>query len=322
MIQASNIGLKYGDRVLLNNVSFTIKAKDRLALVGRNGAGKSTLLKILAGEKTPNNGNIDMPSNTSIGFLHQDIFIPEDKTILEEAMTAFEATQGIEDRLKDIEKELETRTDYETDSYAALIDELTDLSERFQHMDGHSAQAKAEKILKGLGFKSTDMDRMVKEFSGGWKMRIELAKILLEQPDYMLLDEPTNHLDIGSILWLESFLATYPGGIIIISHDKTFLDNITTKTIEVELGNLYEYNCGYSDFLIQREERRAMLRAQFDNQQRYIADKQRTIDRFKAKANKAKIGIKINSFFIGIFFEQFNNKNWQTVIFRVLPIFL
>lgn len=289
MLQLRNLYIQYGDRKLLNRVSFTIKNKDRIGLVGRNGAGKSTLLKIIAGEVKPDEGGIDMPSLTTIGFLHQDIFIPEDKTIMEEALTAFDDVKKMQTRLDEITLAMENTTDYESDSYMKLLEELSDLSERMQILDGGTIESKAQLILMGLGFKDSDMDRMIKEFSGGWKMRVELAKILLRQPDYMLLDEPTNHLDIESILWLENFLKTYPGCIVTISHDKTFLDNVTNKTIEIELGKIYEYNCPYSKFLIERQERRTMLKAQFENQQKVIAEKERTIERFRAKANKAKM---------------------------------
>ncbi len=289
MIQLKSIYVQYGDRKLIDRASFNIKSKDKVGLVGRNGAGKSTLLKIIAGEIIPHEGNIQMPTGTTIGFLHQDIFIPEEKTILQEALTAFEETLRMQARLDQIHTELEQRTDYESDAYTQLIEEMSDISERFLLMDGQTAEAKAQLILKGLGFKTEDMNRPIKEFSGGWKMRVELAKILLRQPDYMLLDEPTNHLDIESILWLEDFLTNYPGSVIIISHDKTFLDQVTTKTIEIELGKVYEYSASYSGFLQLRAERRALLQAQVNNQQKLISEKEKLIDRFRAKANKAKM---------------------------------
>ncbi len=289
MIQLKSIYVQYGDRKLINHVSFSIKGKEKIGLVGRNGAGKSTLLKLIAGEIRPHEGQIQMPTGTTIGFLHQDIFIPEEKSIIEETLTAFEDTLKMQQRLDQINLELEQRTDYESEAYAKLIEELSELSERFLLMDGQTAEAKAQQVLRGLGFKKTDMHRPVKEFSGGWKMRVELAKILLQQPDYILLDEPTNHLDIEAILWLESFLKDYKGSVIIISHDKTFLDNVTTKTIEIELGKVYQYKASYTPYLQMRRERRTLLEAQAKNQQKLISEKEKLIDRFRAKANKAKM---------------------------------
>jgi ATP-binding cassette subfamily F protein 3 len=289
MITVNNIYVQYGERILLDRVSFTIKEKDRVGLVGRNGAGKSTMLKLLAGDVTPDEGNISRPSNSSIGFLHQEMNIPKGRTVLAEAMTAFDEAKRLEKRLAEIEHELAVRTDYETDAYHDLLQELSDVSERLHLIGGNSMEGDAMKVLKGLGFKDKDMGRLTDEFSGGWQMRIELAKMLLQRPDYLLLDEPTNHLDIESILWLEDFLKTYEGAVVTISHDKTFLDNVTKRTLEIELGKLYEYKAAYSEYMELRKDRREKMEAAYRNQQREIAQRERTINRFMAKATKTKM---------------------------------
>lgn len=289
MISVTNIFVKYGDRVLLDSVSFVIGTRDRVGLVGRNGAGKSTMLKIIAGAVSPHDGSIVRPNQSSIGFLHQDMILPKGKTVIAETMTAFDRIKLLEKRIDEINDELQVRTDYESESYSDLLVELSESTEQFQMLGGTTMQAEAEKILSGLGFKPSDMGRLTDEFSGGWQMRIELAKMLLQRPDYLLLDEPTNHLDIESILWLESFLQTYEGSVIIISHDKTFLDNITTRTIEIELGNVYDYKANYTKFKILQKERREKQEASFKNQQRQIENTERLIEKFRAKANKAKM---------------------------------
>ncbi len=289
MLTITDIYIKYGDRVLLNNVSLTIKDRDKIGLVGRNGAGKSTLLKVMANDLSPDQGTIVRPNQSTLGFLHQELSLPLGKTVINEAMTAFTEVKKLEKRIDDISKEIEHRTDYESDAYARLIQELSDSGERFTMLGGHTMQADAEKILAGLGFQPKDMNRLTDEFSGGWKMRIELAKILLQRPDYLLLDEPTNHLDIESIIWLEEFLKTYEGVIILISHDKMFLDNVTNRTVEVELGNLYDYKAAYSKYIALRAERKEKTEAAFKNQQRVIAHKEKIINKFMAKANKTKM---------------------------------
>lgn len=289
MITVNEVYVQYGDRILLNKINLVIGERDRIGLVGRNGAGKSTLLKIIAGHIRPDSGNISRPTNTTLGFLHQEMNIPKGKTVMAETLTAFEEVKKMEARINALHEEMETRTDYESDAYHQLIDEYTSLNDRYALIGGITMQADAEKVLKGLGFKQGDFGRLTDEFSGGWQMRIELAKMLLQKPDYLLLDEPTNHLDIESILWLEDFLQDYPGAIIVISHDKQFLDNVTKRTIEVELGKVFDYKAAYSAYVHLRAERREKLQSAYENQQRVIADKERTINRFMAKANKTKM---------------------------------
>ena len=289
MLAANNLYIQYGDRILMNNINVVISEKDKVGLVGRNGAGKSTLLKILAGYQNPQQGQVTKPTHASMGFLHQDMMIPKGKTVLEEAMSAFDEIREVENRMAAIQKELEERTDYESDEYMNLIEEFTDMNEKMTYMGGDTMQAEVERILGGLGFKQSDFGRLMETFSGGWQMRVELAKMLLRSPDYILLDEPTNHLDIESIIWLENFLKDYPGAVILISHDKQFLDAITTRTIEIELGKIQEYKAGYSEYMLLRKERREIQVNALKNQDRVIADKQRTIDRFMAKANKSKM---------------------------------
>jgi ATP-binding cassette subfamily F protein 3 len=289
MITAANIYLQYGGRILFDQINVVIGSRDRVGLVGRNGAGKSTFLKILAGELTPDEGNIARPSGSTLGFLHQEMNMPRGKTVMEETLTAFDELRKLEKQLEEVQKEIERRTDYESDSYFKLLEDFSHLNDRFHLLGGEDMQASAERVLKGLGFKSSDFNRQTSEFSGGWQMRVELTKMLLQRPDYLLLDEPTNHLDIESIIWLEGFLKDYPGAIILISHDKQFLDNITTRTVEIELGKVYDYKASYSKYVALRRERREKLQAAYENQQRVIADKERTINRFMAKANKTSM---------------------------------
>lgn len=289
MINLSNIYVQYGDRILLNKINLVIGEKDKIGLVGRNGAGKSTLLKIIAGELSPHEGNIARPSTSTLGYLHQDMEIPLGKTVLEETLTAFEEVRDLEMRLAKINEEMAHRTDYESDSYYKLLEDFSYVNDRFHYLGGDSMQADAERVLKGLGFKPSDMSRLTDEFSGGWKMRVELAKMLLKRPDYLLLDEPTNHLDIESIIWLENFLVGNSGALILISHDREFLNKVTSRTVEVELGTLQDYKASYSDYVLLREDRRDKLKSAFDNQQRVIADKEKTISRFMAKSSKTKM---------------------------------
>ena len=289
MINLSNIYVQYGDRILLNKINLVIGEKDKIGLVGRNGAGKSTLLKIIAGELSPHEGNITRPSTSTLGYLHQDMEIPLGKTVLEETLTAFEEVRDLEMRLAKINEEMTHRTDYESDSYYKLLEDFSYVNDRFHYLGGDSMQADAERVLKGLGFKPSDMSRLTDEFSGGWKMRVELAKMLLKRPDYLLLDEPTNHLDIESIIWLENFLVGNSGALILISHDREFLNKVTSRTVEVELGTLQDYKASFSDYVLLREDRRDKLKSAFDNQQRVIADKEKTISRFMAKSSKTKM---------------------------------
>ena len=289
MITASNIYIQYGDRILLDHVNLVIGERDKVGLVGRNGAGKSTMLKVIAGTMSPDEGTIARPSESTLGFLHQEMSLPKGKTVMDETLTAFDEAKRLDKRLAALNEEITIRTDYESDGYHRLIEELSEATERFQLLGGHSMEAEAEKVLKGLGFTQKDMGRLTDEFSGGWQMRIELAKMLLQRPDFLLLDEPTNHLDIESIIWLERFLRDYSGAIVVISHDKQFLDNITKRTVEVELGKLYDYKASYSDYVQLRKERREKQLAAYENQQRVIAEKERTITRFMAKASKTSM---------------------------------
>jgi len=289
VITASNIHVQYGDRVLLNKVNLVIQEKDKIGLVGRNGAGKSTMLKIIAGDISPQEGNIARAGGSTLGFLHQEMNLPKGKTVMEETLTAFDDMKKMEQRIEQMNDEIAQRTDYESDSYTKLLNDFADLNDRFQLLGGEAMEAEAEKVLKGLGFKQKDFNRLTDEFSGGWQMRIELAKMLLQQPDYLLLDEPTNHLDIESIIWLEKFLQTYPGAVITISHDKEFLDNTTKRTVEIELGKLYDYKAAYSKYVNLKEERQEKMQAAYNNQQKVIAQRERTINRFMAKATKTKM---------------------------------
>ena len=289
MISANNIYIKYGDRVLLNKINLVIGDRDKLGLVGRNGSGKSTILKILAKELVPHEGELVIPGGKTIGYLHQDMQLPKGKTVLEEAMTAFEDIKKLEKKIATLNEEVANRTDYESEEYLTILENLSEANERFYVLGGESMEAKAERVLKGLGFKSSDMGRLTDEFSGGWQMRVELTKMLLQHPDYLLLDEPTNHLDIESIIWLEKFLKNYAGAVVTISHDKQFLDSVTTRTVELEWGKLFDYKASYSKFVELRIERREMQENAFKNQQKAIAEKERTITRFMAKATKTKM---------------------------------
>lgn len=289
MLTIHDLYLQFGDRVLFNHINLVIKDKDKIGLVGRNGAGKSTLLKMIAGDEKPDSGNVARPTNTTLGFLYQEMALPKGKTVLEETLTAFDEVNKLEEQIEQINVALGERTDYESDGYTKLIEKLTEYNERFLLLGGNSVHADTERVLKGLGFKSSDMDRLTDTLSGGWQMRIELAKMLLQKPDYLLLDEPTNHLDIESIIWLENFLKDYFGAVIVISHDKQFLDNITKRTVEIEGGKTYDYKAPYSKFINLRQERRALQQSAFENQQKVIAQKERTINRFMAKATKTKM---------------------------------
>ncbi|MEM9258703.1 MAG: ABC-F family ATP-binding cassette domain-containing protein, partial [Bacteroidota bacterium] len=289
MLSATGIYQQYGDRVLFNHVSFVIMPRDKVGLVGRNGAGKSTMLKIIAGDQGSDEGKVVRPTGSTLGFLHQEMDLPTGRTVMEETLTAFAHIQEMEQRLADMTKAMEIRTDYESDDYAKFLEEFTALTERFAIIGGITMEAEAERVLKGLGFQQKDFQRQTTEFSGGWQMRIELAKMLLQRPDYLLLDEPTNHLDIESIIWLENWLSTYSGAVITISHDKQFLDNVTNRTLEIDMGKVYDYKAGYSKYVELQADRREKAEAAFENQQKVIAEKERTINRFMAKATKTKM---------------------------------
>ena len=273
---------------LFTDISFMIREKDRIGLVGKNGAGKTTLIKLLCGMEQPSKGDVIMSDDVTIGYLPQEKNVNSTKTVLDEAMTAFEEYYEIERRLAKLQDELSYREDYESDSYQRLCEKMSHLNERLAIMGGHSIEGEAEQILIGLGFEHDDMQRPMNEFSNGWQMRVELAKILLRKPKLLLLDEPTNHLDIESIQWLESFLKNYYGAIFMVSHDRAFLDRITIRTIEISCAKIYDYKCSYSEFIERREERIDIQKAAFDNQQREIKEIEAFIERFRYKATKAK----------------------------------
>jgi ATP-binding cassette subfamily F protein 3 len=289
MLSLSNIYIQYGDRILLDHVNFILKPGERVGLVGRNGAGKSTLLKIIAGEMSPQEGDVVVPGHFTLGYLHQDMLMPKGKTVIDETMTAFSEILELEKELHRVSDELAVREDYESEEYHKLIEQMGDITEHLHHLGGSTSEADAEKVLGGLGFQSSDMQRLTDEFSGGWQMRIELAKMLLRRPDLLLLDEPTNHLDIESILWLENWLFNYTGMVIVISHDRRFLDNVTNRTAEIVLGKIHDYKAAYSRYVELSTDRRELAQNAYENQQRLIADRERTINRFMAKATKTKM---------------------------------
>ena len=288
MISIKNLSIHFTGQDLFTDINFMIREKDRIGLVGKNGAGKTTLIRIIAGLEQPSHGNVVMSDDVTIGYLPQEKNIHSTKTVLEETMTAFEEYHQIEKKLAQLQDELSQRTDYESDSYQKLCERMSALNERLTLIGGHSAEGEAEQILVGLGFDHEDMTREMNEFSNGWQMRVELAKILLRKPKLLLLDEPTNHLDIESIQWLEGYLKSYYGAIFMVSHDRAFLDHITIRTIEISGGKIYDYKCAYTEFVERREERIDMQKAAFDNQQREIKEIEAFIERFRYKATKAK----------------------------------
>ena len=273
---------------LFTDINFMIREKDRIGLVGKNGAGKTTLIRLLCGLEQPYKGDVIMSDDVTIGYLPQEKNVHSTKTVLDEAMTAFEEYYEIERQLAKLQDELSNREDYESASYQRLCEKMSHLNERLAIMGGHSIEGEAEQILIGLGFDHNDMNRQMNEFSNGWQMRVELAKILLRKPKLLLLDEPTNHLDIESIQWLEGFLKNYYGSIFMVSHDRAFLDHITIRTIEISCGKIYDYKCSYSEFIERREERIDIQKAAYDNQQREIKEIEAFIERFRYKATKAK----------------------------------
>ena len=286
MISADALTVEFGGTILFKDISFIINENDRIALMGKNGAGKSTLLKILAGVREATRGKVSAPEGTIIAYLPQHLMVKDDKTVFEEAATAFSEINNMEARINEINKELETRTDYESDEYMALIEEVSALSERFYSIEEVNYDADIEKTLLGLGFERKDFTRKTSDFSGGWRMRIELAKMLLRKPDLILLDEPTNHLDIESIQWLEQWLVNQGKAVVVISHDKAFVDNITNRTIEVTMGRIYDYKATYSHYLQLREERRQQQQRQYEDQQKMIAETKEFIERFKGTYSK------------------------------------
>ncbi len=286
MISVDGLTVEFGGSALFSDVSFVINEKDRIALMGKNGAGKSTLLKILAGVREPSRGKVSAPKDTVIAYLPQHLMTEDGRTVFEETAQAFAHLHEMEAEIAELNKQLETRTDYESDSYMELIERVSTLSEKFYSIEEINYDADIEKTLLGLGFKREDFDRQTSEFSGGWRMRIELAKLLLKKPDVLLLDEPTNHLDIESIQWLEDFLIDNGQAVVVISHDRAFVDHITTRTIEVTMGRIYDYKVNYSQYLQLRKERREQQPKAYDEQQKMIAETREFIERFKGTYSK------------------------------------
>lgn len=287
MFSVESLTVEFGGFTLFDGVSFVVDKKDRIALVGKNGAGKSTMLKIFAGINTPTKGRVSMPKDVTIGYLPQQMILTDERTVLEEASLSFEHIQQMESDIELLNRELAERTDYESEEYHKIIDKVTTLSEQLLMEGGSNFQAEVERTLIGLGFSRNDFDRPTNEFSGGWRMRIELAKLLLKRPDILLLDEPTNHLDIESIQWLENFLSTRANAVILVSHDRTFIDNVTQRTIEISLGKIYDYRVNYSKYVVLRKERREQQLRAYENQQKQIEDTEAFIERFRYKATKA-----------------------------------
>ncbi|GAA3563886.1 ABC-F family ATP-binding cassette domain-containing protein [Snuella lapsa] len=286
MISVDALAVEFSGQILFSDVSFTINANDKIALMGKNGAGKSTMMKIIAGVQKATRGNVRSPKDAVIAYLPQHLLTEDNTTVFDEASKAFSHVFEMRDEMERLNKALETRTDYESDEYMRIIEKVSDLGEKYYALEDVNYDAEVEKALKGLGFKQSDFTRQTKEFSGGWRMRIELAKILLQKPDLILLDEPTNHIDIESVIWLEDFLVNKANAVMVISHDKAFIDNITNRTIEVTMGRIYDYKANYSHYLQLREERRAHQLKAYQEQQKFIADNMAFIERFKGTYSK------------------------------------
>lgn len=286
MISVDAVSVEFNGSALFSNITFNINENDRIALMGKNGAGKSTLLKILAGVNRPTRGKVSAPKDAIIAYLPQHLLTKDDATVFEEASKAFSKILGMKQQMDELNHQLETRTDYESDEYSKIIEQVSELSEKYYSIEEINFDAEVEKTLIGLGFLRSDFSRPTSEFSGGWRMRIELAKILLQKPDLILLDEPTNHMDIESIQWLEEFLIQNAKAVIVISHDKTFVDNLTNRTIEITMGRIYDYKTNYSHYLQLRKERREQQQKQFDDQAKQIAEIQEFIERFKGTYSK------------------------------------
>ena len=287
MISVEGLKVEFGVKPLFHDVSFVINQRDRIALVGKNGAGKSTLLKILCGMQQPTEGVVSIPNDTTMGYLPQVMKLVDDTTVREEARKAFADNTKMAERLERMNRELSERTDYETPEYMDLVERYTEAHERYQMMGAEGYEAEIERTLVGLGFERTDFERPTKEFSGGWRMRIELAKILLRKPDVLLLDEPTNHLDIESIQWLEQFLATSSSAVVLVSHDRAFINNVTNRTMEISCGQVTDYRVKYDEYVVLRKERREQQLRAYENQQKEIADIKQFVERFRYKATKA-----------------------------------
>lgn len=287
MISIDNLSVEFSARPLFNDISYVINDHDRIALVGKNGAGKSTMLKIIAGLQQPTSGTVSAPKDVTIAYLPQVMVLTDERTVRQEAERAFEHINEIEDELSRLNKQLAERTDYESEAYMNLVERFTHLNEHFQMLGGMNYQAELERTLQGLGFRREDFDRPTSEFSGGWRMRIELAKLLLQHPDVLLLDEPTNHLDIESIQWLENFLATSANAVVLVSHDRAFINNVTNRTIEISYGKIYDYKVKYDEYVTLHAERREQQLRALENQQKEIADAKAFIERFRYQATKA-----------------------------------
>ena len=287
MISVEGLKVEFGIKPLFHDVSFVVNERDRIALVGKNGAGKSTMLKILCGIQTPTDGVVAIPNDTTVGYLPQVMKLSDDTTVKEETRKAFSGNTAMEDKLKKMQQEMADRTDYESESYAQLVEKFTQEHERYMMLGGENYEAEIERTLTGLGFLRSDFDRPTKEFSGGWRMRIELAKILLCRPDVLLLDEPTNHLDIESIQWLEQFLAQSAKAVVLVSHDRAFVNNVTNRTLEITCGRVEDYKVKYDEYVVLRKERREQQLRAYENQQQEIADIKAFIDRFRYQATKA-----------------------------------
>lgn len=288
MITVNDIAVEFGGTTLFSDVTFAINENDKIALMGKNGAGKSTLLKIVAGENKPTRGSISAPSDAVIAYLPQHLLLNDDSTVMEETSKAFASVLGMKAEIDEINEQLTIRTDYESDEYMKLIERVSELSEKYYSIEEVNYEAEVEKVLKGLGFVREDFTRKTSEFSGGWRMRIELAKILLKKPDLILLDEPTNHLDMESIQWLEDFLVTQAKAVMVISHDRAFVDSITNRTIEVTMGRIYDYKAKYSDYLVLRQDRRIQQQKAYDEQQKFITENQAFIERFRGTFSKTE----------------------------------
>ncbi len=287
MISINSVTVTFGGEALYEDISFLINTRDRIGLAGKNGAGKSTMLKLIAGFQRPDGGEVARPNDCTVGYLAQDLVATRGKTVFDETATAFAELRSLEKKIEHLSEQLTIRTDYETDDYMNLIQQLNDANDRMHVLDGGEVDQQIERTLMGLGFERKDFTRLTDEFSGGWRMRIELAKILLQKPNVLLLDEPTNHLDIESIQWLEAYLKDYFGAVVLVSHDKAFLDNITTRTLEISLGKIHDYKANYSRYLVLRKERREAQANAAKNQQKIIDKTEQLIDKYRAKANKA-----------------------------------
>lgn len=288
MLSVNNLSIYFTGKYLFNDISFLITERDRIGLVGKNGAGKTTLLRIITGEQQPEQGTISQPSDLEIGYLPQERVTTGAGTVLEETLKAFDEVLKLKAEGEKLGKEISDRTDYDTDDYMKLIERLHEANDRFALLGGHEMEGETEKVLIGLGFTADDFNRKLSEFSGGWRMRVELAKLLLQKPGLLLLDEPTNHLDIESIQWLEGYLLTFSGAVIVVSHDRAFLDNVTNRTVEISMGKIYDFKTSYSGYVVQRESQRELQQAAFNNQQKQLADVEKFIERFRYKATKSR----------------------------------